>query len=198
MNGPLRPGFTLAETLVVVAILSAVGIALMGIIASFYRSNAYILEQTTAVDNANRGLDISFSSLREATYGEDGSYPLQTAATSSLVFYSDIDTDNSVERVRVYLLKGSLYRVVTNAGGNPPTYSGQASATTTIATSVANAGASPLFRYYDANGAELPAPVNLSLVRSVRLTLLVDLNPTRAPEIVTLTSSATLRNLRSE
>ena len=189
-------GFSLAETLVVIAILGTVGITLSGMIAYFYRSNTYLLEQTTAVDSANRGLDIAYNSVREASYGEDGSYPVAQAATSSVTFYSDVDKDGPVEKVRLYISGDTLYRGVTNAGGNPPTYTGQTETATTISTSVKNATSTPLFRFYNASGVELTGTIDIAEVRSVRTRIDVDLNPSRAPNIVTLERTATLRNLR--
>ncbi len=190
-------GFSLAETMVVIGILSLVGLALSTMIVFFYRSNAFLLEQTSAVDSVRRGLTRTFESLREATYGEDGSYPIASAATSSVVIYSDIDSDFSVERIRFWLYNGTFYQVTTNAGGNPPTYAGQPPATTTIATYVRNSNTTPIFRYFDANGVELTgAAVDLSEVASIRTRLDVDLNPLRLPNVVTLEETATLRNLR--
>lgn len=188
--------FTIAETLVVIAILGTAGITLSNMIAYFYRSNTYLLEQTSAVDSANRGLDRAYTSVREASYGEDGSYPLVSAATSTITFYSDVDSDGPVEKIRLYLSGDTLYRGVTNAGGNPPTYAGQTETVSTISTSVKNATSTPLFRYYNTSGVELTGTIDIAEVRSVRTRIDVDLNPSRAPNIVTLERTATLRNLR--
>jgi len=192
----MKRGFTLIETIVVVAILAVVGVGLLTMIAYFYRSNAYVLEQTSALDSAHRGINESFSSLREASYGEDGSYPIASAATSSVTFYSDIDSDAPVEKVRLYLSNGTFYQGVTDAAGSPPSYSGQPEKTYTIATWIRNPGTVPIFRYYNAAGTELTGSVSLADVASVRMHLDVDLNPLRAPNILTLEQSATLRNLR--
>lgn len=188
---------TLIEMLVVIAIVSSAGIALSGAIQYFYKSNAYLLEQTTALDNARRGVREAVSAIRESSYGDDGSYPIETAATSSLTFYSDYDKDASVEKEK-YVLQGSvLYRVVTNAGGWPPTYAGQPLSTTTIATYVTN-GTTPLFTYFDVNGTQLTGTnIDESAIASVTINLMVDLNPSRAPNVFTLTEAATLRNLRA-
>ncbi|MEK7100996.1 MAG: hypothetical protein AAB921_02760 [Patescibacteria group bacterium] len=189
--------FTLAETVVVVAILGAAGVALSGMIAFFYKSNAYLLEQTSAVDSASRGLSIAHRDIREASYGEDGAYPIATAATSTITLFSDVDSDGPVEKVRFYIQNGTLYRAVTNAAGNPPSYVGQSESITTIATSVTNAASSPLFRYYSAAGSELTGTIDIAAVRSIRIQLLTDLNPQRAPNVVLLERSTTLRNLRN-
>lgn len=188
--------FTLVETLVVVGLLAAIGSALSGMIVYFYRSNAYVLEQSAALDSAKRGLEISFENIREASYGEDGAYPLASAATSSVTFFSEVDADGSIEKVRVYLLGTGLYRGVTNPTGNPPTYTGQPETTYTIATSVRNATSTPIFRYFDADGVELTGTIDVAAVASVQTRLDVDLNPLRAPNIMTLERTTTLRNLR--
>lgn len=190
--------FTLIETLVVVAVVGIVGLAIHMVILRFYQANSYVLQGTAAVNSARNGVTTLSSNIREVTYGDDGAYPLAQAATSSVTFYADVDKDGGVERVRVYLIGSTLYRVVVNAAGNPPTYVGQTPATTTIATYVANGTSTPLFRYFDENGTELTGTVATSEVASVLTSLMVDINPQRAPDIYTLTQSATLRNLRSE
>lgn len=186
------------EMLVVIAVLGTAGVALSGLIQSFYRNNAYLLEQTLALDSSRRGVRDAMGALREASYGDDGSYPIENAATSSLTFYSDFDQDNSVERERYVLIGTNFFRVVTNAGGSPPGYAGQPQSTTTVATDVRNTAATPIFTYYDNTGTQLTgANVDESRVASIGITLLVDLNPNRAPNVFTLRETATLRNLRS-
>jgi len=186
------------EMLVVVGLTGLVGVGTLSMIAYFYKSNAYLLEATTAVDSASRGLNESLVALREASYGEDGSYPIRSAATSSITFYGDLDVDSSVERVRLYVSSSTLYRGVTDAAGNPPSYVGQTEATSVIATWVKNATSTPVFRYYDEDGTELIGTIDIASVRSVRTRLDVDINPYRAPDILVLEGAATLRNLRNE
>ncbi len=189
-------GFSLAETVIVVAILAVVGGALSSMIVFFYRSNAYLLEATSALDSANRGLDSAYSNTREASYSEDGAYPIAAAGTSTITFYSDVDKDGPVEKVRLYLVGTTFYRGVTNAAGNPPSYAGQPETTFTISAWVKNATNTPIFRYYDAGGTELTGTIDTASVRSIRTRLDVDVNPLRAPNVVTLERTATLRNLR--
>lgn len=191
-------GFTLAETLAVIAILSMVGVALSVSIVQGFRGNAYVFEAASSVDNARRGVTTALQNLREASYAQDGAYPIASAATSTVTFYSDVDQDGPVEKVRMYLTNGTLYRSVTNPTGNPPTYTGQPEVIQTVVGYVRNGTSTPLFTYFDASGAQLSAPVDVSKVAFITMSMDVDLNPTRAPNVYTLTGSATLRNLRNQ
>lgn len=190
--------FTLIEMIVVVALTGTVGVGLLLMISYFYRSNAYLIEATTATESASEGIVVTLESLREATYGEDGSYPLAAAATSSVTFYADLDLDDSVERVRFYIENGTLYRALTEPGGNPPSYASQTPTVTTIATYVKNGTSTPAFRYYDQSGAELTGAIDIAEVRTVRSRFEVDINPLRAPNVVSFEGAATLRNIRSD
>ncbi len=189
-------GFTLVEVLVLISITTLLSITLDTLIVNFYKANSFLLEQTAATDNARRGLRTSFQNLRQATYGEDGSYPIQTAATSSILFYSDVDNDGSVEKIRLYLLNNAFYRTVTEATGLPLMYTGTTS-TTTIASYIRNATSSPIFRYYDSDGVLISSStVPVIDIAAISTSLQIDLNPLRAPDILTLEETATLRNLR--
>lgn len=192
-------GISLTETIVVIAITTMVVGALLSAIRYFYINNAYVFEATSSVYQARRGLSTALADLREASYADDGNYPIGAAATSSITFYSDIDADGGVERVKIWKVGTTLYKVTTNASGSPPTYVGQSSATSTIATFLRNATSTPIFTFYDANGAQLATTSpTLSQIAAVNVNLQIDLNPNRAPQIFTLTGRATLRNLKDQ
>ncbi|HEX8947013.1 MAG TPA: type II secretion system protein, partial [Candidatus Paceibacterota bacterium] len=175
-------GFTLIEMLVTIAVFSVASVALAFVIQYFYRTNAYVFEQTAAVESARNGIIHAMRDLREASYGSDGSYPIVSAATSSVTFYVDEKGDGVIDRVRYYLGGTTLYRGVTAPAGNPPSYTGQSEATDTIATYVHMSPSTPIFRYYDANGTELVPPVDVADIASVNTTVTVNLNPARAPD----------------
>jgi type II secretory pathway pseudopilin PulG len=191
----LLRGMTFVEVVVVIALMGIVGMSLMGAIRYFYRTNAYVLEQTASVDNSRRAITTTLQNLREMTYGDDGSYPLNSAATSTVTFFADVDGDPGVERVRAYVQDGTMYRGITNAAGSPAVYTEQTEQIATIITNIRNAENEPLFRYFDENGTELAVPINLANVASVRMQVKIDLNPTRAPNVYTLGGSATLRTI---
>ncbi len=192
-------GFTLIETVVVIAMTALIMVTLGVLFAYFYKTNAYTLEQSIAVGQARLGVEDAMKYLREASYGDDGSYPVGSAATSSITFYANITSGSpAVAQVTYTLQNGTLYRVVKESAGNPPSYNGAAPATTTIATSVVNNATTPVFRYFDNTGTELTMPVNISSIASIETTVVIDVNVNRAPVSFTLSGGATLRNLKSQ
>lgn len=188
-------GFTLIETIVVISVTALISVTLGSILVYFYKTNAYTLEQSTAVAQARRGVEDAMRYLREASYGSDGSYPVGNAATSTITFYANMNNDAAIEQITYSLQKGVLYRVVLAPTGNPPLYSGTAFATSTISNSVVNDSSSPVFHYFDDTGTELFTPVDVSKVSSIKTTLIIDVNKNRAPVSFTLSGGATLRNL---
>lgn len=189
-------GFTLIETVVVIAITAVIFVTLGVLLSYFYKTNAYALEQSTAIGQARRGVEDAMFYLREASYGNDGAYPIKNVATSSITFYANTNNDSVIERVTYILINKVLYRTIATPAGNPLSYNSATIATSTVATPVTNNSSTPVFRYFDKNGAELSAPVDISEISSVRTTVVVDVNVNRAPVAFTLSGGATLRNLK--
>lgn len=192
-----RLGFTLVETVVVIALTALISITLGVLLAYFYKTDTYTLQQSVQVEQARRGVESAMQYLREASYGSDGSYPIGNAGTSTITFYSNVDTDSSIERVTYKVVNGIFYQIVTQPAGNPPAYTGAVS-TSTLTTPIVNAPSTPIFRYFDNTGAELLPPINVGAIASVRTTLVVDADVNRAPVSFTLSGAATLRNLRDQ
>ena len=190
-------GLTFLETVITVALTAFILLALTSLIIYFYRTNIYTLEQTQAVNSARVSLAHAMVDLREASYGADGSYPLLAAATSTVTFFADNDGNGTVNKLRYYLSVTTLYRGSIEPGGNPPSYAGQPEATTLVVDNIRNSTSTPLFTYFDANGAALATPVNVASVMSVQITVYTDVNPNRAPLVYMLSGSATLRNLHN-
>lgn len=96
-------GFTLIEALVVVAIFTIALGAIFGSVMMLYRTHDYTWEQSQAIEEARRGVEIMVKEIRGARSGEDGSYPIILAGDKELIFFSDIDSDGKAERVRYFL-----------------------------------------------------------------------------------------------
>jgi hypothetical protein len=68
-----------------------------------YRTHSYTFQQSFAVGEARKGIETMVKEIREARLGEDGSYPIALTENKEFVFFSDIDKDGEVERVRYFL-----------------------------------------------------------------------------------------------
>ena len=95
--------FTLIETIVTIFIFTLAMGAMTGFIVMAYRTQSYTWQQSIAIDEARRGIETMVKEIREAREGDDGSYPIELAGDKEFVFYSDIDEDGKVERVRYFL-----------------------------------------------------------------------------------------------
>ena len=189
---------TLLETVVSIGIISIIMTVIVSSVLFFYRANTSSLEQSFQIDNARKGVEFLVRDVREASHGDDGSYPLFAIGSTTLVFFSDTDSDASVEKI-TYALSGTrLSRTVVDSSGTPPSYGG-AGTGASVSEYVRNLEeGQAIFRYYDTAGVEVTNYANIGDVRFVSVNLVVNVQPIRAPEEFTLRSSATLRNLRNE
>ncbi|MBY0539510.1 prepilin-type N-terminal cleavage/methylation domain-containing protein [Patescibacteria group bacterium] len=195
--GHLR-GMTLIEVVVTVGIVAVITVAITQSVIVFYRANRVAFEESYQIRSAERGLQVLIRDLREATYGDNGAYPLGAIASSSITFYADVDRTNPIEQVQYRLSGQRLTRTVRSSTGNPPTYTGAVS-TSTVSDYVRNFDDNiSLFRYYDAAGAEVTSSAEIARVVSVSVNIIVDITPIHAPGEFTLRSGATLRNLRPQ
>jgi len=96
-------GFTLIETLVALFVFVATMGAVSAFVVMAYRTYGYTWQQSIAIEEARRGVEVMVKEIREARSGDDGSYAIEKAGDKEFIFYSDIDKDNEVERVRYFL-----------------------------------------------------------------------------------------------
>ncbi|TSC62884.1 MAG: hypothetical protein G01um101448_575 [Parcubacteria group bacterium Gr01-1014_48] len=195
-----KQGFTLLETAIAIVVSTIVLFGIMAAIRMFYRSNAYILDQAVTINNARRGIEALSRDIREATYGDDGSFPVSSIAEQSFVFFADIDTDIGIERVRYFVdaTDSKLKRGIIDSSGSPLLYNPASEIVTPVAEHVRNiALATTTFRFYNESGVEITNFSNVADVAHVKMNLIVNVHPETAPSDFTLRSSATIRNLKT-
>lgn len=185
-----QSGFSLTETLIAMSIL--VAIAFMGYLFIFkaIRGTTYESEQETAIKNARRGLEIMIKEIRGANNSERGDYPLATIENDNFIYYSDIDDDDKMEKVRYYLNGTMLEKVITEPGlANDYSTPG---ATSTIARFVNNQEVA-IFTYFDNDYIET---AEIDKVRLINLKLKMNVTPERAPMDYYVETDVHLRNLK--
>ncbi len=183
-------GFTLIELLVAMSVFIVIAIISGEFIIMGFRSTTFEAEQETAVRNARRGMEIMVKEIRGANNSERGDYPLATIEEDNLVYYSDVNDDGYMEKVRYFLDGSSLKKIVT-LPGTDKNYNSQ-EATTTISKYVTNQN-ERIFTYRDSNYAETN---NINDVRLINIKLKINVTPERVPSDYDIETDVNLRNLK--
>lgn len=193
-------GFSLAELVITLAIVTAIGWGVTTLGRDIFLFNNIAQANLNAQVEGRRAVRFFSAELREASPSSLGAYPLAAAATSTITFFTDYDNDGLKEQIRYYLQNKNLMKGVTKPTGNPLTYNAANETLSTVVTDIANGTSTPVFLYYDSTYAgtttPLTLPINLTAVRLVQIQLVVDRNPNRSPNPLTVTSAITLRNLK--
>lgn len=200
INRNKNRGMTLSEVLVTLSIF----ILIIAVVAAFevnvFSYGRFASDSLQTVQDSQIILKNIARELRNVSVGDDGSYPIASVSTSTLVVYSDYDDNGNREKIRYSLINNTIYRAVSVSSGNPPMYSGQES-TSTIVSNIRNSSSTPVFEYfdqnYDGNGNPMSYPVNIPAIRLIRINLTLDIDPNRSPLPKTYSTSVTLRNLKS-
>lgn len=191
-----QKGFTILEAIVLLAIFVLIVTAIVSSLRYVYRGQRFAFEQADATRSARTGIERAVQDLREASYADDGAYPIVSMATSSVSFYSDYDNDNKIERIRYFIEGTDFKKGIIESAGDPPAYS-SSEVVTTISSDVRNnVIGTPLFTYYDKDGALISNYTDVDEMAFVTLRLVVNLHPERAPDDFELRSSAALRNIK--
>jgi len=187
----MKKGFTLIETIVAIAVSSAVFLAVFGFVYYFYRTSGYSLSQMIAVNSARKGMETMVREIREATYSDEGSYLIKNAQNQSFTFYSDIDKDSNIEQVRYFLDGNTLKKGVTKSN-DLFKYLDENEEIRSLSNNVCN-NEEKIFTYYNGNNEEVEIFADIRLIQ-IKLIINTDFN--RPPREFTLISNAQLRNLR--
>lgn len=166
-----------------------------------WRANAYIFEMGQASFAVSQGIQEITKNLRKARQGDDGSYPLKSAADNDLVFYADYDKDSITERLHIYKSADKILIGITNpSAGMPKTYPAGDQETKTIAERIVNGAGTPIFYYYnqdypaDTVNNPMSSPV-ISDVKLVKIYLQINIDPNRAPDNIEQQTFVEIRNL---
>jgi type II secretory pathway pseudopilin PulG len=200
-------GFTLIEAIVAMGIMSAIGLAIVTFQMTVVRDTKVIQSNLGSDQEVRKTLKLFTQEIRQAAPSASGSFAIEAAGTSSVVFFANIDKSSDIERVRYFLAtstQGSSVHDVIRKGVTKPSgtvYNLGTETLTTLVRDVKNAPATPLFTYYNSGysgtSTALTIPVDLPSVRLVRFEVIVDPNAGRSPIPRTYTTQVSLRNLKS-
>lgn len=198
----LEEGFTLIEVLVSISILLMIGSSVIAFERSVLTSSKVLQAELNSQQQVRRTLAAFVSNVRGATQSATGGYAIESAGTSTLVFYTNIDKDSLVERVRYFVSASTLMRGVIKPVG--ALYLSSNESITRVVSDVANDSSSPVFVYYDSaydgftssSTDPLPLPVNIPAIRLIQIVLTVNPNGVRSPVMQTYSTQVSIRNLK--
>jgi len=195
-----KKGFTLVETIFAVAIF----VAIIGALGAFQRDvfffNDVLQIGLNNVTEARKVLRPFVGEVRKAQPANTGSSSIESAQQKTFIFYTDTDADGIRERIRYFVEDDTFKKGVITPTGNPLSYNLSDEKIVSVVRDVINDGTN--FSYFDSNyngttsTPPLSFPVSPSDVRLVKIDLTIDANPGRAPSLMTITTQATVRNLK--
>lgn len=193
-----KQGITLVEVLVSIGIFAFLTIGITSLFLTSWKYNKIVWEQLKT-QNEGRKVTRDFTNeLRVASLSSIGAYPIESASSSQIVFYTNIDSDSLTERVRYFLSGRTLRKGVIKPAGSPLAYNSANEVIAEIAHDLVTS--TVLFSYYDSDytGAEaqLPSPVDVTQIRVVGISLTLEEDPNASPIPFHIESKVMLRNLK--
>ncbi|MBU1870702.1 hypothetical protein KKF17_01050 [Patescibacteria group bacterium] len=194
-----KTGFSIIEAMTTVFILTLVGMAIWTFQKDIFSMSNIISNNFIVQEEIQKTLKAMSAEIRAALPSSTGAYAIAQIATSSFTFYSDIDNEPLKEQVRYFIDGSILKKGVIKASGVPITYNPANESISDLVRDVVN-NAMPVFSYYntDYDGTTQPLeyPINISEIRLIKITVIVDCNPSQSPNAITLTTQVSMRNLK--
>lgn len=195
-----KKGMTLVEILVTMSILVVVMIAVASFQYNVLNYNRSTQVRLTNVQEVTSILKTMAKELRATASSANGSYAINSAATSSITFFADVDSDGLTDQIRYYLSGTTMYRGVVKPSGSPLTYNQAQESTKILVTGVVNSSTTPVFEYfsgdYEGTGASMSYPLVLTSIRLVKASVTIDTDPNKPPPAKIYSTQAALRNLK--
>jgi hypothetical protein len=190
------------EVVIVIGLASLILLLIGRFSGTVTSLDAYTNQKLASREDVQQTFEVMITDIRSAGPSAIGAYAIESASTSSLVFFSDVNNDGIADRVRYFLSSSTVMRGVVRPTGTPLAYV----TSTEIVNPVINyiiATSTPLFRYYDSSytgnqTSSMPIPIDIPSIRAVQIQFYSDINPaasTPRPEFFSQT--ITVRNLRS-
>ena len=192
-----RAGFTLMEVLIAMSIFSGILLTVSIFGLDLYDFTIFIGENLSAQQEIQATLQVMTVDMKMMNQSVLGSYAIESTSQNALTFYSDIDGDGLTDRVRYFLEGNILKKGIIKPGGSPMNYSGTEKITEMVHNIYTPSG--NIFAYYNSsytgNEAALTFPINISVVRLIKVNITVDQSPADAASRINLSASVNIRNL---
>ncbi|OGM75486.1 hypothetical protein A2191_01150 [Candidatus Woesebacteria bacterium RIFOXYA1_FULL_38_9] len=174
-----KNGFTLVEVSIAGLLIVVLGISILGLQRVMGDVQLTAVDNIINVDESNYAISMITKEVRTARPADNGAFLLESATPQRFTFYSDIDSDNSSEKISYFLDAQSLKKSTIQPTGNPISYPEENAKITTITNYIRN-NEQPVFYYYNENWPSdtttnpLVSPVNVSQIQMIKIYLVVN------------------------
>lgn len=199
-NFKTKNGFTMIEAMLAVAIFSSVVVAIGAFQRDVFYFNDVLQTGLNNITEARKVLRPFVGEVRKAESSNLGAFSIEKAEAKTFIFFTDTDNDGLRERVRYFVDGDTFKKGIIKPSGSPFVYSVANEKITEVVRNVIEDQTQ--FSYFDssyngtASSTPLTYPVSPSSVRLIKVDLTIDTNPNRAPGLLTVTTQATVRNLK--
>lgn len=194
-----KKGLSIIEVIISISILSLVIVTAATFQKDVFSLNSNLQSGLNVQLDARHLVKNMVTELRKTTQAGNGSYSIEAASSTAIIFYSDINNDGLIDRVRYFVSGNNIKKGVIVPTGGGSVYTGSESISTLIG-SVVSSSTQPVFQYYPSSytgtTSPLTSPVSVSSIRLVKITVIIDTDPNKSPVPITVTSSVSLRNLK--
>lgn len=170
----LNKGFTLLELMISTAIIFVIILAIIVTQNFLINQQNYTLNSYISSDFTNRSVEKLVKELRNSRSADNGAYIFEILGDQELSFYTNVDNDTQVEKVRYYLDNNIFYRSVIKPSGYPIQYLDENKKITILAENVDNS--TPLFYYYNSNWPQDKTNNPLQIQNRLTQTKIVEIN----------------------
>ena len=197
-----RRGFSLIEVL----IASLIAVSFIFVIGAFQGNFSSLQNFTNQKLQSHQDIDQTIqmmtTAIRSAGPSSVGSYPIESAGTSSFVFYSDIHRNGIFERIRYFLGTSTMQEGIITPSGQPLVYVTSTEVVTTQINNLVFTSSTPFFRYYDTNytgasSSSMTYPITIANIRLVQFSFYANVNQSSTPSPEYFSQMVSIRNLRS-
>ncbi|GIW66371.1 MAG: hypothetical protein KatS3mg095_0269 [Candidatus Parcubacteria bacterium] len=163
---------TLIEILISLLIIGFIIITLFFFTINISNFNTYFVFNLGKHQEIISTANIMSRELKSMLQSNVGNYPIEKATNNEIVFYSDIDNDGLVERIRYFIENNNLKKGIVKPQGNPLSYDLNQEKILTLIYNLTN---SNIFEYYDKNN-QLTFDINNIKIIKINLSAVEPIN----------------------
>jgi len=197
----IQSGFTIPELLISIFITVMIITVIVLVQNSVLSQQQSVASSYVTMNIANNSIQQMVKEIRNSQVGNNGAYLFEILDDYQIIFYSNIDQQEDIEKIHYHLDNNQLIKSVIKPTGYPIEYLESNTKTSVIADNVVN-NQEPLFTYYNRDYPQdqvnnpLSPSTRLTQTRLIAINLLININPKILKQNYRIQSYAQIRTLK--